>query len=109
MSYLAVDLAGADTPGEHLRLAAFTAVVAAVALWMGRRQRRTGRTLTADAFGRTRLTQRLGGGAPGGSGREPAPPTRTRRVLGCAWMLFGGIFLLPAVFNTAAAVRELLG
>ncbi|MFD8816925.1 hypothetical protein ACFV23_36920, partial [Streptomyces sp. NPDC059627] len=41
--------------------------------------------------------------------REPEPPTRARRGLGCAWMVFGGIFLLPAVFNTAAAVRELLG
>ena len=95
MSYLAVDLAGASTPGEHLQLAAFTAAVAAVALWMGLRQRRTGRTLAADVFERM--------------GREPEPPTRARRGLGCAWMVFGGIFLLPAVFNTAAAVRELLG
>ncbi|MGW7539951.1 hypothetical protein ACWGKQ_02360 [Streptomyces sp. NPDC054770] len=118
MSYLAVSLAGADTPGEHLQLAAFTAAVAAVALWMGRRQRRTGRTLTADVFERTGLTRPHTGRAPGTStapmrigdfAREPEPPTRARPGLGCAWMVFGGIFLLPAVFNTAAAVRELLG
>ncbi|MFD4605443.1 hypothetical protein ACFWPQ_46470 [Streptomyces sp. NPDC058464] len=117
MSYLAVALAGADTPGEHLQLAAFTAAVAAGALWTGLRQRRTGRTLTDDIFVRMGLTQRRTGRAHGAStepmrigdfAREPEPPSRARRGLGCAWMVFGGIFLLPAVFNTAAAIRELL-
>ncbi len=92
-------LAGADTPGEHLQLAAFTAVAAAFFIWVGRKQRRTGR----GAFipGRTVRV--------GDSLIPPRPSTRVQRGAGCAYIVFGCIFVLPAVVNTGMAIYELLG
>jgi hypothetical protein len=97
LSYVAVTLAGADTPGEHLQLAAFTAMAAIVFIWLGRRQRSTGRNLFAPSE-----TMRAG------DRLIPAPPpSRGHRRAGWVWIVFGCIFLLPAVFNLLAAIREL--
>ncbi|MGW0145881.1 hypothetical protein ACWDVU_09780 [Streptomyces sp. NPDC003333] len=100
MPYLAVPLAAvAGTPGEHLQLAAFTAVAAAFFLWLGRRQRSTGRNLLTS--GETmRTADRL---------IPPAPPSRGHRAAGLLWIGVGGIFVLPAVFNLVAAIRGFFG
>ena len=99
MSHMVVTLAGADTPGEHLQLAAFTAMAATVFIWLGRRQRRTGRNALA-ASETMRTADRL---------VPPPPPSRGHRTAGCVWIGVGAVFLLPAVFNVAAAIHELIG
>lgn len=92
-------LAGADSPGEHLQLAAFTAAAAVFFIWVGRRQRSTGRSLIApDETMRT--ADRL---------VPPPAPTRGHRTAGCVWIGVGGVFVLPAVFNFVAAIRGLIG
>ncbi|MFH0179565.1 hypothetical protein ACIA6D_04640 [Streptomyces cacaoi] len=96
---MAVTLAGADSPGEHLQLAAFTAAAAVFFIWVGRRQRSTGRSLIAPNE-TTRTADRL---------VPPPPPTRGHRTAGCVWIGVGGIFVLPAVFNVVAAIRGLIG
>lgn len=99
MSCMAVTLAGADSPGEHLQLAAFTAAAAVFFIWVGRRQRRTGRSLIAPNE-TMRTADRL---------VSPPPPTRGHRAAGCVWIGVGSIFILPAVFNIVAAIRGLIG
>ncbi|GAA4001816.1 hypothetical protein GCM10022232_45530 [Streptomyces plumbiresistens] len=99
VSFVAVTLAAADSPGEHLQLAAFTAAAAVVFIWMGRRQRRTGRSLIAPNE-TMRTADRL---------VSPPPPSRGYRTAGCAWIGFGSLFILPAVFNVVAAIRGLIG
>lgn len=99
MLYMAVTLAGADSPSEHLQLAAFTAMAAVVFIWLGRRQRRTGRSLVAP-----NETMRAGDRLI-----QPPPPSRGYRTAGCVWIGVGGIFVLPAVFNVVAAIRQLIG
>ena len=99
MSYMAVTLAGADSATEHLQLAAFTAMAAVVFIWLGRRQRRTGRSLIAPNE-TIRVGDRL---------IQPSPPSRGHRTAGCVWIGVGGIFVLPAVFNVVAAIRQLIG
>ncbi|MFC9805547.1 hypothetical protein [Streptomyces griseoaurantiacus] len=99
MSYRAVTLAGADSPSEHLQLAAFTAMAAVVFIWLGRRQRRTGRSLLAP-----NETMRAGDRLI-----QPPPPSRGYRTAGCVWIGVGGVFVLPAVFNVVAAIHELIG
>jgi drug/metabolite transporter superfamily protein YnfA len=94
-----VTLAGADTPVEHLQLSAFTAVAAVVFIWLGLRQRRTGRSALAPGEV-MRTTDRL---------IPPTPPSRGQRAAGCMWIGFGGVFILPAVFNFLAAIHELIG
>ncbi|MEU1478412.1 hypothetical protein [Streptomyces sp. NPDC005760] len=39
----------------------------------------------------------------------PSPPSRGHRTAGCVWIGAGAVFLMPAVFNLAAAIRGLLG
>ncbi|MGW3290338.1 hypothetical protein ACWDR3_37460 [Streptomyces sp. NPDC001002] len=97
--YLAMTLAGADSPGEHLRLAAFTAAAATVFIWLGRKQRSSGRSLIAPSE-TMRTTDRL---------IPPPEPSRGYRTYGCALIGVGGVFVLPAVFNFAVAMHELLG
>ncbi|MFD7897233.1 hypothetical protein [Streptomyces sp. NPDC059743] len=99
MSYMAVTLAVADSLGEHLKLAAFTTMAAVVFIWLGLRQRRTGRGLLAPKE-TVRVADRL---------VPPSPPSRGHRAFGCLWIVTGSIFAVPAVINFAAAVRELLG
>lgn len=99
ISHMAVSLAGADSPGEHLQLAVFTTMAAACFIWLGRRQRRTGRSLIAPNE-TMRTTDTL---------IPPPPPSRGYRIAGCAWIGVGGVFVLPAVFNFVAAVHELFG
>ncbi|MDQ0585481.1 hypothetical protein [Streptomyces rishiriensis] len=99
MSYVAVTLAGADSPGEHLQLAAFTAMAAVVFIWVGRRQRRTGRSLLAPSE-----TMRAGDRLI-----HPSPPSRGHRTAGCVWIGVGCVFVLPAVFNVVAAIHGLIG
>ncbi|MGW2740959.1 hypothetical protein [Streptomyces sp. NPDC001450] len=94
---MAVTLAGADTPGGHLQLAAFTAMAAVLFIWLGRRQRRTGRSLIAPNE-TMRTADRL---------IPPPPPSRGHRTAGFMWIGVGGIFVLPAVFNLLAAIHEL--
>ncbi|MET7385612.1 hypothetical protein ACFYPT_29410 [Streptomyces sp. NPDC005529] len=96
---MAVTLAGADTPGEHLQLAAFTAMAAVVFIWLGRRQRSTGRSLIAPSE-TMRTADRL---------IPPPAPSRGHRTAGCMWIGVGGIFVLPAVFNLLVAIHELIG
>ncbi|MDO0932875.1 hypothetical protein QQY66_14655 [Streptomyces sp. DG2A-72] len=96
---MAVTLAGADSPGEHLQLAAFTAAAAVCFTWVGRRQRGTGRSLIAPNE-TMRTADRL---------VSPPPSTRGHRAAGCVWIGVGGIFVLPAVFNIVAAIRGLIG
>lgn len=91
-------LAGADSSGEHLQLAAFTATAAVFFIWLGRRQRRTGRSFVVpDKAVKV-----------GGTLIQPPSPRRVHRATGCVAIGFGGIFLLPAVFNLVAAVYGLL-
>ena len=93
-----ITLAGADSPGEHLQLAAFTAVAAAFFIWVGRKQRRTGRgAFMPDST--VRAADLL---------IPPLPPRRGQRVAGCAYIVFGGLFVLAAVVNTGMAISELL-
>lgn len=99
MSYVTVTLAYADSPSEHLQLAAFTAMAAVVFIWLGRRQRRTGRSLIAPNE-TVRVGNRL---------IPPPPPSRGRRVAGTGWIVVGSIFVLPAVFNFVAAIHALVG
>jgi hypothetical protein len=99
MSYMAVTLAGADSPGEHLQLAVFTAAAAVFFIWMGRRQRRTGRSIIAPNETMRSADTLI----------PPPPPSRGYRTAGCAWIAVGGIFTLPAAFNFVAAVYELFG
>jgi hypothetical protein len=99
MPHTAMTLAGADTAGEHLQLAAFTTLAAVFFIWAGRKQRRTGRSFIApDETMRT--TDRL---------IPPPPPSGGYRTSGCALIVFGGIFPLPAAFNFIAAINELIG
>ncbi|MEU6323066.1 hypothetical protein [Streptomyces sp. NPDC047009] len=98
VSYITVTLAGADSPGEHLQLAVFTAAAAVVFMWMGRRQRRTGRSLIVPDK-TVRIADRL---------VPPPPLSRGHRTAGCAWIVFGSIFVLPAVFNIVAAIHGLI-
>ncbi|MET7290537.1 hypothetical protein [Streptomyces sp. NPDC005573] len=95
---MAVALAGADSPGEHLQLAAFTAMAAGVFIWLGRRQRRTGRGLAAPSE-----TMRAGDRLI-----QPPPPSRGYRIAGGVWIGVGSIFVLPAVFNLVAAIGQLV-
>ncbi|MEU0947845.1 hypothetical protein ABZ379_34850 [Streptomyces canus] len=95
---MAVTLAGADTPGEHLQLAAFTAMAAIVFIWLGRRQRSTGRNVLAPSE-TMRSADRL---------VPPPAPSRGHRRAGCVWIAVGGVFLLLAVFNLLAAIHELI-
>ncbi|MFI1567566.1 hypothetical protein ACH4ZX_31820 [Streptomyces sp. NPDC020490] len=99
MSNVVVTLAGADSPGEHLQLAALTTLGACFFLWAGRKQRRTGRSIIAPSE-TIRVADVL---------IPPTAPTRGRRVAGCAWIVVGSVFVVPAVFNTVAAIYELLG
>ncbi|MDQ0775266.1 hypothetical protein QF026_003732 [Streptomyces aurantiacus] len=96
---MAMTLAGADSPSEHLQLAAFTALVAVVFIWLGRRQRRTGRGLLAPNE-MMRVGDQL---------IQPPPPSRGHRAAGGVWIGVGGVFVLPAVFNVVAAIRQLIG
>ncbi|WP_345943780.1 hypothetical protein [Streptomyces sp. SID3212] len=91
--------ATADSPGEHLQLAAFTAAAAVLLIWVGRRQRRTGRGVIASDE-TIRTPDRL---------IPPSLPTRGHRTAGCALIVLGAIFALPAVFNTVAAIHGLVG
>ncbi|WP_234367421.1 MULTISPECIES: hypothetical protein [Streptomyces] len=95
---MAVTLAGADSPSQHLQLAAFTAMAAVVFIWLGRRQRRTGRSLVAPNE-TVRAGDRL---------IQPPPRSRGYRTAGCVWIGVGGIFVLPAVFNIVAAIHEIM-
>ncbi|MFI1355174.1 hypothetical protein ACH4TV_16630 [Streptomyces sp. NPDC020898] len=95
---MTVTLAGANSPGEHLQLALFTTASAVLFIWLGRRQRRTGRS-----FAMPDRTISVGGALV-----PPQPPRRVHRITGCAAIVFGGIFVLPAVYNFVAAVYELL-
>lgn len=99
MSYIAVTLAGADSPGEHLQLAAFTAMAAVFFIWVGRRQRHTSRSLIAPNE-TMRTADRL---------VAPPPPSRSHRTAGCVWIGVGGVFILPTVFNAVAAIQGLIG
>ncbi|WP_369390651.1 hypothetical protein AB5J72_25650 [Streptomyces sp. CG1] len=99
MSYVTVALAGADSPSEHFQLAAFTAMAAVVFIWLGRRQRSTGRSLIAP-----NETMRAGDRLI-----QPPLPSRGHRIAGRMWIGFGGIFVLPAVFNVVAGIHELIG
>jgi hypothetical protein len=92
-------LAGADSPGEHLQLAVFTGIAAALFIWLGRRQRRTGRSIIAPSE-TVRTVDTL---------IPPQPPSRGYRAAGCAWIGVGGLFALPAVFNFVAAVYKFFG
>ena len=91
-------LAGAETPGEHLQLAVFTAAVAVLFIGLGLRQRRTGRHALAHSE-TMRTADRL---VP-----PPEPRPRHRRA-GSLWIAFGCVFLLPAGVNLALAIRELI-
>jgi hypothetical protein len=99
VSHTVVALARADSPSEHFQLAAFTAMSAVVFIWLGRRERRTGRHLLAPSE-TVRVGDRL---------IPPPPPSRGRRIAGRVWITVGGLFVLPAVLNAAAAVKELIG
>ena len=99
MSYVAVTLAGADTPGEHLQLAAFTAMAAVFFIWLGRRQRSTGRNALAQTE-TMRAADRL---------IPPPTPSRGYRTGGCMYIVIGCVFALPAVFNLLAAILALVG
>jgi hypothetical protein len=99
VSFLAVTLAGADSPGEHLQLAAFTSLSAAVFILLGRRQRRTGRSLVAPDE-----TMRAGDRLV-----QPPPPSSGRRTAGCLWIGVGAVFAVPAVFNFVAAIHGITG
>nr|WP_307676154.1 hypothetical protein [Streptomyces sp. V4I2] len=77
----------------------FTAAAAVVFIWMGRRQRRTGRSPIAPNE-TMRTADRL---------VSPPPPSRGYRTAGCGWIGFGSLFILPAVFNVVAAIRGLIG
>lgn len=92
-------LAGADSPSEHLQLAAFTAMAAVVFISLGRRQRRTGRNLIAPNE-TMRADDRL---------IQPPPPSPGHRTAGRMWIGVGGVFVLPAVFNFVAAIHQLIG
>ncbi|MEU5040839.1 hypothetical protein [Streptomyces griseorubiginosus] len=97
MSYVVVTLAGAETPGEHLQPAVFTAAAAVLFIGLGWRQLRTGRH--ALAHGETmRAVDRL---------VSPSAPSRMHRTTGYVWIGFGCLFLLPALFNLVVAIREL--
>ncbi|MFF4030828.1 hypothetical protein ACFYZ2_13870 [Streptomyces sviceus] len=99
MSYVAVTLAGADTPGEHLQLAAFTAMAAVFFIWLGRRQLSTGRH--ALVHNETmRSADRL---------IPPPPPSRGYRTGGRVYIVVGCVFLLPAVFNIVFAILGVVG
>lgn len=99
MSYVVVSLAGAETPGEHLQLAVFTAAAAVVFIGLGWWQRHTGRL--APAHSETmRAVDRL---------VPPPAPSRPYRTTGGLLIGFGCLFLLPALFNLVVAIRELIG
>ncbi|MFI0242035.1 hypothetical protein [Streptomyces sp. NPDC016845] len=91
-------LAAADSPGEHLQLAAFTAACAFFFIGWGRRQRRTGRSLIAQ----TETVQ------VGNQLVPPPPASRLRRAAGTEYIVAGGVFVIPAVFNFAAAIHALV-
>ncbi|MFD5406610.1 hypothetical protein [Streptomyces griseorubiginosus] len=38
---------------------------------------------------------------------SPSAPSRMHRTTGYVWIGFGCLFLLPALFNLAVAIREL--
>ncbi|MFD9203858.1 hypothetical protein ACFWDP_37020, partial [Streptomyces anthocyanicus] len=40
---------------------------------------------------------------------QAPPPSRGHRTAGCAWICVGAVFVLPAVFNTVAAIHQLIG
>ena len=98
MSYVAMTLAGAETPGEHLQLAVFMAAAAVLFTGLGRRQRRTGRHPLVQSE-TMRTADRL---------VAPPAPSRRHRTAGCLWIGFGCVFLLPAVVNLVLAIRELI-
>ncbi|MFE3855736.1 hypothetical protein ACFXPN_31950 [Streptomyces griseorubiginosus] len=98
MSYVAMTLAGAETPGEHLQLAAFTAAAAVLFIGLGRRQWRTARHALAHSE-TMRTADRL---------VPPPAPSRRHRTAGVLWIGFGCVFLLPAVVNLVLAIRELI-
>ncbi|WP_141205822.1 hypothetical protein [Streptomyces griseorubiginosus] len=98
MSYVVVTLAGAETPGEHLQPAVFTAAVAVLFIGLGWRQLRNGRHAVAP--GETvRAVDRL---------VPPSAPRRMHRTTGGLLAGFGCLFLLPALFNLVVAIRELI-
>jgi hypothetical protein len=99
MSYMAMTLAGAESPGEHLELAVFTAIAATLFIWLGRRQRRTGRSLFAPNETLRTVDTLI----------PPPAPSRGYRAAGCAWIGVGGVFTVPAVFNFVAAVYKFFG
>ncbi|MET9493412.1 hypothetical protein [Streptomyces sp. NPDC006552] len=99
MSYVRVAGDFAESAGEHLQLALFTAGSAALLIWVGLRQRRTGRRLFAPTE-TMRTEDRL---------VPPAPVSRGRRAAGTAWIVVGSVFALPAVFNLIAAINSLVG
>ncbi|MEU0408089.1 hypothetical protein ABZ307_09730 [Streptomyces griseorubiginosus] len=98
MSNVVMTLAGAETPGEHLQLAVFTAAVAVLFMGLGVRQRRTGRHALAHSE-TMRTADRL---------VPPPAPSRRHRTAGLLWIGFGCVFLLPAVVNLVLAIRELI-
>ncbi|NEC84740.1 hypothetical protein G3I71_02410 [Streptomyces sp. SID12501] len=98
MATIAMTHSGANTPGEHFQLAAFTAAAAVLVIWLGRRQRRTGRS-----FIFTDKAVRIGGTLI-----QPPPPSRWNRAIGCIGIGVGGFFILSAVVNLAMALHGLL-